>query len=159
MGFLRFYLALCVVQAHAGNFFSLRAPNGGQAVQFFFIISGFYMEMVLSERYKSIRNFYTSRWLRISVPYYFHLVAFVLLSVASGLIFSKWLTLSPFASDPFGHNGLAGIILTTLTNVTVFGQDTVLFLTDNGRLEFTNDFSMHPNPLYLEPVREEQNKA
>ena len=150
MGFLRIYLALCVVQAHAGLFIPVNAPTGRHAVALFFIISGFYMEMVLSDRYKTIRDFYASRWLRISVPYYFHLAAIVLLSVASGLIFSQWLSLSGFASDPFSHNGPAGIFLASLTNLTVFGQDIVLFLRDNagGDLRFTGDFSRHPAPLY-----------
>lgn len=150
MGFLRLYLALCVVNAHTGNMFPWLAPRGRHAVEIFFIISGFYMAMVLSGRYHNKRDFYESRWLRIAVPYYIHLVAIVLLSVVSGLFFSQWLALSAFADDPLARNGLAGILVASATNLTIFGQDLVLFLKDNagGGLRFTPDFNSHADPLY-----------
>ncbi len=150
MGFLRLYLALCVVNAHTGNLFPWLAPRGRHAVELFFIISGFYMAMVLSGRYARVRDFYESRWLRIAVPYYVHLVAIVLLSVASGLIFSQWLSVSGFVGDPLARNGFWGILFASLSNLTIFGQDLVLFLKDNAGsgLQFTPDFGAYPDPLY-----------
>jgi peptidoglycan/LPS O-acetylase OafA/YrhL len=150
MGFLRFYLALCVVNAHTGNLFPWPVPRGRHAVELFFIISGFYMAMVLSGRYARVLDFYKSRWLRIAVPYYVHLVAIVLLSVASGLIFSNWLSVSGFAGDPLARNGLWGILLVSISNITIFGQDLALFFKDNAGsgLQFTSNFGAHPDPLY-----------
>jgi len=150
MGFLRLFLALCVVQAHTGNFIPWPVPNGRQAVEMFFIISGFYMGLILEGRYRTLRGFYESRWLRIAVPYYFHFVFIVLISLASGLLFSKWLALDAYASQPLAHNGLAGISIAALANFTIFGQDWVMFLRDEAGegLRFTAQFASHPDPLY-----------
>ncbi|GAB4165158.1 MAG: hypothetical protein Fur0032_01720 [Terrimicrobiaceae bacterium] len=150
MGFLRLYLALCVVHAHTGNFIPWAVPSGRQAVQMFFIISGFYMGMILDGRYKNIRDFYASRWLRIAVPFYFHAAAIVLVSVAVGLLTSRWLAVEAYASQPFLSNGPAGIILAAITNLTIFGQDLVLFFQDpaGSGLQFTTNYALGSAPLY-----------
>src|SRR3954451_14766869 len=49
MGSLRLYLALSVVLAHFG--IPLGFPTSDVAVQSFFVISGFYMALVLNEKY------------------------------------------------------------------------------------------------------------
>jgi peptidoglycan/LPS O-acetylase OafA/YrhL len=150
MGFLRLYLALCVVNAHTGNLFPWLVPRGRHAVELFFIISGFYMAMVLSQRYNSVSDFYKSRWQRIAVPYYVHLVLIVLASVVCGIFFSQWLALAAFASNPFTTNGPVGILAASATNLTIFGQDAVLFFRDNAGegFRFTPAFASHPEPLY-----------
>jgi len=150
MGFLRFYLALCVVQAHTGNFIPWPVPLGRHAVELFFVVSGFYMAMVLSGRYRNTADFYRSRWLRIAVPYYWHLVVIVVLSFATGLFFSEWLALAAWADNPFGRNGVAGLLFAAVSNLTIFGQDAVLFLRDNigSGLRFTGSFASYPEPLY-----------
>lgn len=150
MGFLRLYLALIVVHAHAGNLFAWPVQNGFQAVQIFFMISGFYMAMVLSGKYDSVGEFYKSRWLRIAAPYYFHLVVIVVASLLSGLLFSQWLSLSGYAGDPLSKNGLAGLVVVIISNFTIFGQDVVLFLSDQlGQgLHLTGDFAKDQWPLY-----------
>ncbi len=150
MGFLRFYLALCVVQAHTGNFIPWPVPRGRHAVELFFVISGFYMAMVLSGRYRSTTEFYCSRWLRIAVPYYWHLVGIILLSTAAGLFFSEWLALAAWFNNPLERNGIGGLIFALVTNLTIFGQDTLLFLRDNigSGLRFTRFFTSFPDPLY-----------
>lgn len=65
MGLLRLVLALSVLMTHAfinqSNF--LFTSKG--AVISFFIISGFYMALILDKKYSSIKNFYKSRFLRI----------------------------------------------------------------------------------------------
>jgi peptidoglycan/LPS O-acetylase OafA/YrhL len=58
MGILRVYLALCVIAAHSHRVLPWRMHDGRQAVQIFYIISGFYMAMVLSTRYSSARDLY-----------------------------------------------------------------------------------------------------
>jgi peptidoglycan/LPS O-acetylase OafA/YrhL len=150
MGFIRLYLALCVVEAHAGSFMPWPAPRGRDAVEIFFIVSGFYMAMILSGRYATARDFYASRCMRIAVPYYLHFLAIVVLSVAAGLLFSDWLALAAYAQDPFLVNGSAGISAAALANLTIVGQDTVLFLRDNAGegLRWTVNFAAFPDPLY-----------
>jgi len=150
MGFLRLFLALCVVQAHTGNFLPWPVPNGRQAVEMFFIISGFYMGLILEGRYRTLGAFYQSRWLRIAVPFYVHLAVFVLISLFCGLLFSKWLALGAYAESPFSNNGAWGVLFTAFTNLTIIGQDWVLFLSDpaGGAFRFTTDFRVDSHPLY-----------
>ncbi|WP_158783500.1 acyltransferase [Pantoea sp. BAV 3049] len=64
MGWLRFFLAASVVISHNG----IQAPgiSGHLAVMAFFVISGFYMALVLNEKYGSnISGFYLARFLRL----------------------------------------------------------------------------------------------
>ena len=151
MGILRVYLALCVVADHAGTVFPWQMHNGSQAVQIFYIISGFYMAMVLSDhRYAKPRDFYLSRFLRIFPPYWIALLATLVTSVAGGLFFNRWLLLRAYVSHPFGNNGTAGVLLAGLSNVTLVGQDWIMFLqNDPGQsLRFTANFWNNAHPLW-----------
>jgi peptidoglycan/LPS O-acetylase OafA/YrhL len=150
MGFARFYLAICVLLMHADHLHELPLPRGRHAVQLFFVISGFYMAMILSGRYASLQNFYASRWARISTPYYVHFLAFVVLSLLIGAFSGQFLALQAYFSDPLSKNGLAGILAAATTNFTIFGQDAVLFFRDNAGegLQFTSRFAAHLDPLW-----------
>ena len=48
MGLIRLLLALSVVVSHTGNSFKI-LTNGSECVQLFFIISGFYMFLILDK--------------------------------------------------------------------------------------------------------------
>ena len=150
MGILRVYLALCVVADHGGSVLPWRMHTGSQAVQMFYIISGFYMAMVLSSRYSKPRDFYLSRFLRIFPPYWLVLAATFILSLAGGLLFNRWLMLRTYINHPFEHNGASGIFLAVLFNITLIGQDWIMFLKhDLGQsLQFTADWSNDPSPLW-----------
>jgi peptidoglycan/LPS O-acetylase OafA/YrhL len=52
------------------------------------------------------------------------------LSAFSGLSFvvRRLVFLGPFFSDPLSHNGLLGVVASAITNLTVFGQDWIVFL-------------------------------
>lgn len=68
MGLIRFYLAISVIFSHNG----IRIPGieGHLAVQAFFVISGFYMALVLNEKYVgNILGFYAARYLRLWPSY------------------------------------------------------------------------------------------
>lgn len=90
MGILRFLLAVSVVVMHCDGPLSTRFLVGGPfAVDLFFIISGFYMALVLAERYVgegSTRVFYGNRLLRLLPTYYLVLAASLLLPLLAGLI-------------------------------------------------------------------------
>jgi len=87
MGFLRFLLATSVILSHVGYILGVGFVGGLLAVQTFFIISGFYMTLILKEKYVnrngSYRLFITNRFLRIYPVYWFILV----LTFITGVIF------------------------------------------------------------------------
>ena len=51
MGIIRFLLALAVVAFHSQRILGLRLMGGNEAVEIFFIISGFYMSLILRGKY------------------------------------------------------------------------------------------------------------
>jgi peptidoglycan/LPS O-acetylase OafA/YrhL len=150
MGVLRVYLALCVIADHAGSVFPWQMHNGRQAVQIFYLISGFYMAMVLSSRYTHPRDFYLSRFLRIFPPYWIVVAGTFVVSLIAGLFFDRWLLLRTYISHPLNYNGAPGILLTALSNLTLIGQDWIMFLKqDFGEpLHFTANFWADHNPLW-----------
>lgn len=151
MGILRIYLALCVISTHSAPVFFWQMHDGRQAVQIFFIISGFYMAMVLSSsRYATPRDFYLSRFLRIFPPYWIALTVTVLLSAAAGLIFQRWLLLSSYHDAPFSHIGKEGFLLSVVSNLILFGQDWVLFVNHDigNAIHFTTNHANGAHPLW-----------
>lgn len=73
MGLVRFMLALAVLLSHL-PLASYKFLSGGLAVQSFFIVSGFYMALVLDGKYRDARLFYSNRLLRL-FPTYFVMLA------------------------------------------------------------------------------------
>lgn len=129
MGFLRTYLALCVVASHASATCADRMLNGMEAVQLFYVISGFYMQLILAGKYSSVGQFYESRALRIFVPYFFVLLFVLAGSVLSGLLAGHWLALQPFTTpNAWGESHPLAIAAAAATNFTVFGQDLLFFV-------------------------------
>lgn len=149
MGILRFYLALCVVSAHShGAIFPWLNHNSREAVQIFYLISGFYMAHIAS-KYNSCIEFYLSRFIRIYTPYYFILFVIIIISYISGYLFNYWGMLRYF-NWQLDSNGYAGIALASISNITVFFQDWIMFIKDDigGGVSFTTDFSASKNPLF-----------
>jgi peptidoglycan/LPS O-acetylase OafA/YrhL len=141
VGSLRLCLALIVACAHfrgvwIGNY-------GAFAVRVFFIVSGFYMALILTERaaYRDIWSFYASRALKL-LPLYWvvSLVAFVLFAtlvpVAGLHPLAQWSHVN-FAAMPV----LAGYGVISLT--TLIGADAWTWLGFNpstGALSFAPDY-------------------
>ena len=73
MGCLRLLLALAVVDSHSQNL--MPGIAGGEAVQLFFVISGFYMALILEKKYHRAPLFYSNRLLRLYPSYALVLVA------------------------------------------------------------------------------------
>lgn len=72
MGLLRLILALAVIVAHVGPWFGLRFFGGGvMAVECFYMLSGFYMALVISEKYRGqTLRFYFNRFIRLYPIYW-----------------------------------------------------------------------------------------
>jgi peptidoglycan/LPS O-acetylase OafA/YrhL len=69
MGLVRLLLALAVLLSHIPTA-TVHFIGGGTAVQAFFIVSGFYMSLVLSGKYRDTRTFWTNRLLRLAPAYF-----------------------------------------------------------------------------------------
>jgi peptidoglycan/LPS O-acetylase OafA/YrhL len=132
VGSLRFLLALSVLVTHSpsGLLAGVQLLPAVTAVQAFYIISGFLITMILNERkeYRSLRNFYSSRYLRLW-PTYVVVAAMSLAFIHPTLLAELW------------KENVSTIALVMFANLTLFFQDWFLFLQlDHGTLGFTANF-------------------
>lgn len=155
MGLLRFLLALSVIIAHTGPLAGFSLVGGPAAVQVFFMISGFYMAMILEGKYRkensvSYALFYTNRMLRIYPPYLVMLLLtffFFIFCVTTGNIPVQFTAMAQYASQLKPIN----ILFLLITNTFIFGQDLVMFMgvnTTTGSLFFTSNFWRTTPGLY-----------
>lgn len=133
MGSLRLTLALLVVYFHAGSPLGTAfVPDGRAAVQMFFLISGFYMTLVLNEKYRTAETnwlFYSNRFFRLW-PAAFVVNLLVILSFVmmdEVRLFMLTMGIADFLAflgslDPWS------LTLVIVTNLTVVGQDLLWFL-------------------------------
>jgi peptidoglycan/LPS O-acetylase OafA/YrhL len=129
MGVLRVILALSVVLSHLGGFFGYTIAGGYASVQMFYIISGFYMATILTEKYDprdDIAVFYSNRALRIYAAYFATLIISL---VAYYVMFSSgvggWLQ---YVIDNAGQVGWLGKLWLVFSNLFIVGQETTLFM-------------------------------
>lgn len=131
MGVLRLLLALIVVAAHTMQEVSLPCIGGNLAVQLFFVVSGFYMALILSEKYHQpsgikFRLFYSNRALRI-FPLLWLVLGFELLLA----LLVPWCTGSSWARWPellacLWQNGrVPAVGLLAFCQMTGFGVDLI----------------------------------
>ena len=113
MGSLRLFLALAVALSHFK--IPLEVPSSDVAVQCFFVVSGFYMALVLNEKYPpgSYWLFISNRVLRLWPTYLMVLVA------SFGVTRNWW----PIASMDFGS-----FVYFLASQIFVVGQETYFFL-------------------------------
>lgn len=129
MGVLRLFLALTVVLSHSGVETFVGSRN---AVQMFYIVSGFLISYVLNhkEAYSSLFNFYTSRFLRIYPIYFLVALAAIFFPFYGGNVAQLYKSI-PNAAEMF----------LVLSNIFIFGQDWVMFLgVKADALHFTGNF-------------------
>jgi peptidoglycan/LPS O-acetylase OafA/YrhL len=148
MGLLRFILAIGVVFSHTGMAWGFTTLGGSIAVQAFYIISGFYIALILNEKYidqnNSYKLFITNRFLRIYPIYWLVL----LLTVLSAFALAQWgksqqiISYSMF--QKYSDNmSIGSSILMIFSNIFVFFQDALMFLgldTSDGSLFFTSNY-------------------
>ena len=144
MGLIRLLLALSVVLAHSGPFVLTgnRFVGGLVAVEAFFIISGFYMALVMESKYAdNTLVFYRNRFLRIFPTYW----AILLVAVAAGFLFGENRFDQLLKAD-FSAGTLAPILS---SNLLIFGSDAMMFLSSAGDgLYFTSNFYHESVKLY-----------
>jgi peptidoglycan/LPS O-acetylase OafA/YrhL len=154
MGLLRMLLAFSVLTSHmhGRGIFGFRILYGGLAVECFFMISGFYMALVLNEKYNRPGNYISFLWQRLLrlFPAYLgilllYLVVEGLLSLAAGrpradyvpwFMYGSLLSLKTWAT-------LIG------SNLFLFGQQFLVFQAIDpatGELCFTGRYYADPIP-------------
>jgi peptidoglycan/LPS O-acetylase OafA/YrhL len=130
MGILRTILALAVVVYHSYKFFGLRMCGGQVAVETFYIISGFYMALILNEKYVGVgsyKKFILSRFYRIFPVYWIILILALLLSLVGYFGFNQPYYLSRYTHNNSCLSGLT-ILYFVFENIVVIGQDILYFL-------------------------------
>jgi len=117
MGMVRVALAMAVVLSHL-PMASFKFLSGGLAVQSFFIVSGFYMSLVLDGKYRDTGLFYSNRLLRL-FPTYIVMCALTTIAIWG---FNASPTASPeLFAQMFQDPATAAVLI--LQNITMLGQD------------------------------------
>ena len=135
MGLLRVFLALTVAfQHYVGHprlgISTLIGPGANLAVEVFFIISGFYMALILSEKYTgpgSVRKFYINRVLRLYPTYYIILAVFAAASVYLRLTRGGWRLLAT-PIEAFAQGDWFTQAYAIFANLFIVGQDATFFM-------------------------------
>ncbi len=148
MGLLRFLLAVSVIIAHSQPFHGLEFVGGPLAVEAFFMISGFYIGMILRQKYVGANGSYwlfiSNRFLRIFPLYWLALI----LTIVVSLIIPNY-NIHAFIDNTSTLTGygdklsFTSWLIVIIGNVLIFFQDLVMYLGVNlntGNFYFTRDF-------------------
>lgn len=132
MGLLRVALAMAVVLGHL-PLASFKFIHAGTAVQAFYIISGFYMALVLDGKYARAGLFYSNRLLRL-MPSYFVMMA-IAAAALWGLNASATGSSEIFATA-FAHPFTS--LVMAFENIAIVGQELLFWFTigKDGALSF-----------------------
>jgi peptidoglycan/LPS O-acetylase OafA/YrhL len=137
MGLLRLLLAFSVFNGHAGLALGFSLLSGSAAVHCFFVISGFYMAMVLHEKYAPPRHgyfdFISSRALRLAPTYLAVLaVTLVLSAILMGAGAAPLPAVQANLDLQTRHPGALFWLLNAASQLTLLGQDLFFFLNWGG---------------------------
>lgn len=154
MGVLRLLLALSVVNAHGGNLLGLQFMLSSFAVQAFYMISGFYMALVLHEKYRpensTYLQFIANRFLRIFPGYFVVLLLTILLLFAASWYYGKHFGPLRLWSQNWAGLDWSAQLFLVFSHLALFGQDVYLFLGLDGLggLQFDPDFHASQNEFH-----------
>jgi peptidoglycan/LPS O-acetylase OafA/YrhL len=158
MGTIRLLLALAVLLVmHSTPIFGIKMIGAAGAVQGFYVISGFYMALVLNEKYPSgaagYREFIWQRLLRLLPAYWFCLLmAIVLQAVGMATILPKagGTPTYQFWREHAGQLPLTQLAFLVFNQLFLLGQDVMLFFGMNPTrgLYFISNYYTAPIPAY-----------
>lgn len=150
IGLIRTLLAMSIVIAHTSSVFGYNIVNAIMAIQIFYMISGFYMALILNEKYDTFLLFITNRFLRLYPMYIVVFVLTILLAFLSLQLYGSWGRLTYYKEYYHVLHPLT-LFLLLLTNLIIFGQDVISFLglnKNSGLLYFTENFNSSHPPVY-----------
>ena len=156
MGLIRLILVISIFVVHIRNYEGDFLLGATLAVHLFFLISGFFISFVLTEKYKSIKGrvktFYLTRFLRI-LPLYWLILFLTLLTI---IFFRNY-----FLSEPQSYFGnilaqfhsisafpAPAVLYFFLINLTPVFQDTVFYLKIHS---LSNNLILSGNALIFVP--------
>jgi peptidoglycan/LPS O-acetylase OafA/YrhL len=152
MGLTRILLALAVVIGHSAPIAGYAPITPGAAVEAFYIISGFYMSLVLSSKYERNRRglllFYENRYLRLMPTYLIVFLLTVVVVLAIGR--TSYLNISDIRHVG-SEMSWSTIAYLAFINLFVFGQDSAMFTAVDqatGGLRFCADYALVDFPSY-----------
>jgi len=125
MGYIRFLLAMTVLLAHLSVPIQFSGFGGANSVEAFFFISGFLIAAILSNTYRSTRNFYLNRFLRIFPMYWVVLIISLFVFQINSPQFKF------FAQGDVNDLNLSQILFLIFTNVFIIASDILVFLNLN----------------------------
>lgn len=136
-------LAISVLLAHAGiwRITGNQLVNGTIAVQCFFVVSGFYMALILNEKYSEIGPYLANRALRIFPIYW----AVLVMTTAAQSLFLNHNWLSDLLKSTDAAPQTKAFII--ISSVFIFGTDLIVFLYQGSDgLRWTSEFFRHTSP-------------
>jgi peptidoglycan/LPS O-acetylase OafA/YrhL len=130
MGFLRLLLAATVVAEHSTPICGLAFTGGQLAVRLFFMISGFYMAMILTTKYTADQPnrywlFISNRFLRIYPCYYVILFLSLAFYAAASFYLHHPADRLVLWQTAWSHGQIWGLFYVSLCQLTVVGMDSV----------------------------------
>jgi len=127
MGCLRFILATSVVAAHSTPIFGLSFTGGLLAVQLFFIISGYYMALILESKYlnqpSGYQLFISNRFLRIFPNYLVVLVLSLGFYAVASIYLKKPVDRLELWQQAWTEGRFLPLGLIGLSHLTIIGQE------------------------------------
>ena len=134
MGTVRFLLSVTVLMMHSSPIFGYAANIPGYlAVQLFYIISGFLMTFVYSERYvltaKPYYYFITNRFYKLFPLYWITILLIIAFSISVGIFSGSYNKLQYYYDYYQKGNSLWGLVVVGLSNFTLVFQDVISFFT------------------------------
>ncbi len=155
MGLLRLLLALSVVLGHASNhtIYGFELINGAFAVEAFFMLSGFYMALVLDHTYRGADAYWVfiqNRVMRLYPMYWLILILMIPL-----VLIGSWYVELPQPRPDVIVNytflipellDFPSVLLLLVSQLTFFGQDLVYFMiVESSGMFGIWDAALHPN--------------
>jgi len=156
MGVLRILLAICVFCAHSRPLGHLRWLGGDLAVELFFVISGFYMQLILRTKYTKhilgnrwVIHFYKARYFRLLPLYIFGSILSVGAAAAHISNFAP-LPIWKFLWDlPNTIGNLLFKMSMLFSNITMILQDLVMFVAvHHENIHWAANFSASEQPIW-----------